>query len=621
MSSRISGNIKNCAKFTQGIIPTADKQLLPHYEDDICVISINTNTTSMFLQRQLTDNSNKLSVSFARLSSGMRINSAADDAAGLQISNKLTSQVNGLAVAQRNANDGVSLAQTTEGALEEVTNILFRLRDLSLQASNGVLSPDDKAALNKESEQLKQELDRINKTTTFGGNTVFDQIDRVGLGGANEAERNILGILQSGVLAESENIIQSVLGLSGDGAKFKIDLENVDGVGGKLASVSFLGGATGTELVMTIDLDDFSTLDANKVKQLKSTLLHEMTHAVMANQMDLTSVPIWFTEGTAEAVSGADDRVAADIGSFGLTNLRNQTDSIFAAIPGTAPITGIQIAGVYSGGYIAMRFLEDRIGEAGIKTVMASLAAGNTFDGALAAQGTFADNATLRTALMTGTNFEDFVTANINTANADNGAFGGLDAAGGPSREETIVGASSAKTTANFDSYFVNGDDDTDPTDFASGTNWDPTSFNEVALEDYSTSVTISGKTTSFQIGADAEQTLSVKVAGFSSDNLGLDAVDLVTDSQYSTTLIDSALQFVDNQRTHLGAFINRLEHTMSNLNNIQVNVMASRSRIQDTDFAYETAQLTSQQIKQQATTAMMSHANAMPELMLKLLT
>jgi len=582
--------------------------------------SINTNVTSLFLQQQLTVNSNKLSVSFARLSSGMRINSSADDAAGLQIANKLTSQVNGLAVAQRNASDGVSLAQSTEGALEEVTNILFRMRDLSLQTSNGVLSTDDKAALNKESRQLKQELDRINKTTTFGGKTVFEQTNRVGLGGANEAEKNILGILQSGVLAESENIIQSVLGLSGDGAKLKIDLENVDGLNGKLASVSFLGGATGTELVMTIDLDDFSTLDADKAKQLKSTLLHEMTHAVMANQMDLTSVPIWFSEGTAEALSGADSRVAADVSNYGLTALRNQTNTIFTAIPGAAPSTGIEIAGVYSGGYIAMRFLEDQIGEAGIKSVMASLSAGSSFDAALAAQGTFADITTLQTALMTGTNFEDFVTANINTGNADNGAFGGLDAAGGASREETIVGASSSKTTANFDSYFVNGDDNSTNTDFGPGNNWDPTSFNEVALEDYSTSVTISGQVTTFQVGADSNQTLNVNIAGFSSDNLGLEAVDLVADSQFATTLIDSALQFVDNQRTHLGAFVNRLEHTVSNLSNIQENVVASRSRIQDTDFAQETAQLTSQQIKQQATTAMMSHSNAMPELLLRLL-
>lgn len=589
-------------------------------EEDIYVNSISTNITSMFLQRQQTDNSNKLSVSFARLSSGMRINSAADDAAGLQISNRLTSQVNGLGVAQRNANDGVSLAQTTEGALEEVTNILFRMRDLSLQASNGALSNDDKTALNKESEQLKQELDRINETTTFGGNKVFDQTSRVGLGGANEAERNILGVLQSGVLAESENIIQSVLGLSGDGAKIKIDLENVDGAGGKLASVSFLGPGNGTELVMTIDLDDFSTLDADKVKQLKSTLLHEMTHAVMANQMDLSTVPIWFSEGTAEAVSGADSRVASDVASFGLTGLRNQTNSIFLAIPGATPTTSIQVAGVYSGGYVAMRFIENQVGEAGIKDIMNSLSTGSNFNTALAAQGTFANIGALQTALMSGTTFEDFITSNINTSNTDNGAFGGLDASGGPSREETIVGASSAKTTSNFDSYFVNGDDNSTDTDFRPGTNWDPTSFTEVALEDYSSAVTISGKTTSFQIGADAEQTLNVRVAGFSSDNIGLDGVDLITDSQFAIGLIDTALQFVDNQRTHLGAFVNRPEHTMSNLANIQENVMASRSRIQDTDYAKETAQLTSQQIKQQATTAMMSQAQAIPELMLTLL-
>jgi flagellin len=583
--------------------------------------SIITNSTNLFLQRQMTDNSNKLSVTYARLSSGMRINSAKDDAAGLQISNRLTSQVNGLSVAQRNANDGVSLAQTTEGALEEVTNILFRMRDLSLQAGNGILSADDKNALNKESEQLKQELDIIKKTTTFGGNKVFDQVERKGLGGANEAERNILNVLQSGVLAESENIIQSVLGLSGDGAKMKIDLENVDGAGGKLASVSFLGGATGTELTMTIDLDDFSTLDSAKVKDLKSTLLHEMTHAVMANQMDLTSVPIWFSEGTAEAVSGADDRVASDIASYGLTNLRNETNSIFAAIPGSTPSTGIQIAGVYSGGYITMRYLEDQIGEAGIKNIMTSLSGGNSFDSALAAQGTFASNAALQSTLMAGTTFEDFVTANIDTSNADNGAFGGLDAAGGTSREETIVGASSAKTTSNFDSYFVNGDDNTTNTDFGSGTNWDPTSFNEVALEDYDNSVTVSGKTTSFQIGADANQTLNMIIAGFSSDNLGLDGVDLKEDSQLATTTIDNALQFVDNQRTHLGAFVNRLEHTVSNLNNIQTNVTASRSRIQDTDYAIETATLVSQQIKQQAITSLLSQSKATPELMLQLLS
>lgn len=584
------------------------------------MISLNTNITSLFLQRQLTDNTNKLSVTFARLSSGMRINSAADDAAGLQISNRLTSQVNGLAVAQRNANDGISIAQTTEGALSESTNILFRMRDLSLQASNGSLSIEDKTSLNKESEQLKQELDRINKTTSFGGNQVFEQTDSVASGGGSEAERNILQILQSGVLAESEDIIQSVLGLTGDGSKFKIDLENVDGAGGKLASVSYLTTTPGTNLVMTIDLDDFSTLDANKTSLLKSTLLHEMTHAVMANNMDLTSVPTWFVEGTAEAVSGADARVAADISNFGVPALKAELDGIFSNNSATL-VTGIDVAGVYSGGYIAMRYLEDQIGESGIKSIMTSLSGGSTFDAALAAQGTFANNAALRTSLMTtGTVFEDFITSNINTGNADNGAFGGFDAAGGISRTETIEGNNGASTTANFDTYFVSGDDDTDQADFAPNVGWDPTGFNEVALANYSTAFTLSGARTDFQIGANANEIISLQVAGFSSKNMGLDNIDLVSDSQLAIASIDDALQYIDNQRSSLGAFMNRLEHSISNLGNISENVTASRSRIQDTDFATETASLTSLQIKQQATTALLAQSNISAQSILKLL-
>lgn len=584
------------------------------------MISINTNVTSLFLQRQLTDNTNKLSVTFARLSSGMRINSAADDAAGLQISNRLTSQINGLAVAQRNANDGISIAQTTEGALSESTNILFRMRDLSLQASNGSLSTEDKTALNKESEQLKQELDRINSTTSFGGNQVFEQTDSIASGGGSEAERNILQILQSGVLAESEDIIQSVLGLTGDGSKFKIDLENVDGAGGKLASVSYLTTTPGTNLVMTIDLDDFSTLDASKTELLKSTLLHEMTHAVMANNMDLTSVPTWFVEGTAEAVSGADARVAADISNFGVPALKAELDGIFSN-NSAALVTGIDVAGVYSGGYIAMRYLEDQIGEAGIKSIMTSLSGGSTFDAALAAQGAFANNAALRTSLMTtGTVFEDFITSNIDTGNADNGAFGGLDAAGGPSRDQTIVGANGASTTANFASYFVSGDDDTDQADFAPNVGWDPTGFNEVALANYSTAFTLSGTKTDFQIGANANETIALEVAGFSSKNMGLDNIDLVSDSQLAIKSIDDALQYIDSQRSSLGAFMNRLEHSISNLSNISENVSASRSRIQDTDFATETAKLTSLQIKQQASTALLAQSNIAAESILKLL-
>jgi flagellin len=109
-----------------------------------------------------------------RLSTGSRINSAKDDAAGLQIANRLTSQINGLGVAVRNANDGISLAQTAEGALQQSTNILQRMRDLSLQSANGSNSDSERTALNSEVGQLKKELDRISNTTTFGGRKLLD---------------------------------------------------------------------------------------------------------------------------------------------------------------------------------------------------------------------------------------------------------------------------------------------------------------------------------------------------------------------------------------------------------------------------------------------------------------
>ncbi|WP_019027008.1 flagellinolysin [Colwellia piezophila] len=573
--------------------------------------------TSMFLQRQLAANSNNLAVTFARLSSGMRINSAADDAAGLQISTRLTSQINGLAIAQRNANDGISFAQITEGALNESTSILFRMRDLSLQASNGALSKADREALNKESVQLMLEIDTINSSTSFGGKKVFQQTDNVATSAGTEAERNIMQILQSGVLAESEDIIKDVLGLTGDGAKFKIDLE-YDAVGGVLASVSYLAPA-GTELTMTIDLADFSTLDASNIDLLKSTLLHEMTHAVMANQMDLASTPTWFAEGTAEAVSGADDRVAADITSFGVAAIKSELNGIFGN--NSAPTgTGIKIAGVYSGGYIAMRYLENQIGGAGIQSFMGALAGGQSFDAALNSTTGYANEAALQTEMMAGTVFEDFITNNIITSNTDNGAFGGFDASGGIIREETIVGANGALTTANFDAFFVSGDDDNNSGDFGAGTAWDTHAFNEIELDKYDTSFTLAGPKTKFQIGADANQTIALQVAAFSSVNIGLGNVDLIDNSQLATVMIDDALKYIDNQRTSLGAFMNRLEHSITNLSNISENVSASRSRIQDTDFAVETAKSTFLQIKQQATTALLAQSNIAAESILKLL-
>src|SRR5690606_33567848 len=137
-------------------------------------LTVNSNIASLNAQRNLSGSTNALSTSLERLSSGSRINSAKDDAAGLQISNRLTSQINGLNVAVKNANDGISMAQTAEGALQESTNIMQRMRDLALQASNGSNSAEERKALNQEFSNLSGELTRIAETTTFGGKNLLN---------------------------------------------------------------------------------------------------------------------------------------------------------------------------------------------------------------------------------------------------------------------------------------------------------------------------------------------------------------------------------------------------------------------------------------------------------------
>lgn len=135
---------------------------------------VNTNVSSLNAQRQMMQSGNTLDTAYKRLSSGLRINSAADDAAGLQISNRLTSQVNGLNQAVRNANDGISLAQTAEGAMDETTNMLQRIRTLAIQSANGSNTTADRTALNQEVQQLVTEIARVATDTTFGGQPLLD---------------------------------------------------------------------------------------------------------------------------------------------------------------------------------------------------------------------------------------------------------------------------------------------------------------------------------------------------------------------------------------------------------------------------------------------------------------
>jgi len=204
---------------------------------------VNTNISSLNAQRQLFNSGNALDTAFKRLSSGFRINSAADDAAGLQISNRLTSQINGLDQASRNANDGISLAQVAEGAMEEITNSLQRIRTLAIQSQNGINSSTDRAALQKEVTQLKLEISRVASTTQFGTqNLLTGGFSATFLVGANAGQNIDIKLSRAGgygtnALGLNALSVSSVGGASGALALIDTAIGVIDGTRADLGAI------------------------------------------------------------------------------------------------------------------------------------------------------------------------------------------------------------------------------------------------------------------------------------------------------------------------------------------------------------------------------------------------
>ncbi|WP_346351804.1 flagellin [Oceanimonas sp. AH20CE76] len=227
-------------------------------------ITVNTNVTGMTAQRNLTQSSNALATSMERLATGSRINSAKDDAAGLQISNRLNSQVRGLGVAMKNASDGISIAQTAEGAMNESTSILQRIRDLALQSANGTNSDEDREAIQKEVGALQSELTRIAETTSFGGQKLIDGTfgSRTLQVGANSNETIDLSLRDVSANAIGTNRVDLSIAASTGAAV---------GLGGARAVAA---GATGTAATNGVDTTGFNvngtdiTVDGTSAKAI-----------------------------------------------------------------------------------------------------------------------------------------------------------------------------------------------------------------------------------------------------------------------------------------------------------------------------------------------------------------
>ena len=217
---------------------------------------INTNTASIMAQANMKKVSGELEQAMERLSSGMRINGAADDAAGLAIVNRMESQVRGLNMAIRNANDGISLTQSAEGGMEEVTNILQRMRELSVQASNGTYNDDDRAQLQAEVGQLSDELTRIAETTTFNGQNILD--------GSYDGEMSVTGTGEGGLSIAIGSMSAALLGARSDGpatdaSRASLEIAGMSTDASDYQGKAFSITANGATAAVSLPDDDAST--------------------------------------------------------------------------------------------------------------------------------------------------------------------------------------------------------------------------------------------------------------------------------------------------------------------------------------------------------------------------
>jgi flagellin len=561
------------------------------------MLLINTNLPSLNAQRHGARNESALAQSIQRLSSGLRVNSAKDDAAGLAIAERFTTQIRGMNQATRNMNDAISLLQTAEGALASVTDLMQRGRELAVQAANGTNSASDRQSLQTEIAEIVAEVERITSTASFNDQLLFDTGAASGAAPSitfQADKQQILDNLQRGWLQHSEDIIESYFGLTGGGADLTIFLD--DTIAGASAFVSGTGSSTLSNLELHIDVQEFIAVGlAYPNDNIDSLIAHEVTHAVMGVSTNFVSLEKWFTEGAAEFIPGGDGRLAGVMDGTLDTQSAAQVVANIDNIRGAFGGSHLD----YASGYTATRYLHAQIGGDGVKDMLAFLSAdtARTMDDyfATGAIGGIADTDAFVTDFKA--NGAAFI-AGLDLANDDTGGIGGADADGG-SRDTTFAG-----TIPNTDNPA------TDPLQF----------FNE-SFPDLTADVVLeTNRTLHFQAGAQAGQTLAVSSRNVSSTTLGLAGVNVATSASAAIGVFSEAIDAVSALRAEFGAAMNRFDSARRSTQISAEAASASRSRIVDADFAAETAALTRSQIVLQASNAMIAQANSLPQMVMTLL-
>ena len=534
---------------------------------------IQTNVPSLTAQRNLSGTGNALATSLQRLSSGYRINSAKDDAAGLAISERFSAQISGLNQAKRNANDGISLAQTAEGALKTSADILQRVRVLAVQSANATNSASDRQALNDEVNALTAELNRIAQTTEFNGRKMLD------------------GSFTSALFQVGANANQTITATSGN---FTTSAYGNYRIGGRVADT--LGG--GGDMVLGTSTSGGMAVVANVFAQSTSNI----TAGTLKVAGQAGTYDISYDAGSSAKLIA--EKVNAVTQSTGVSASARTEIELTAMEAGSSYV--IELASNNSNDqYVTIAFTvgADRAGGANSTAISSTdqlASAVDAFNKQAAKTGVSArvndkgDGITL-----VNDSGED-----IRMALKSDGSGNGLTL-----RQAGVTKDGLALTNDGIHQ----------------------TNNNMQLTEDTAglagTGVTITGQVTfdsesAFAVTDDQGQFINQTDVAVGAQLQATQTADVstVASSNRTISIIDSALQRINTQRAAYGALQSRFTNTIANLQVTSENMSASRSRIRDTDFAEETAELTRAQILQQAGTAMLSQANSLPQQVLSLL-
>jgi flagellin len=589
---------------------------------------INTNVASLNSQRQLMNSGNALDRATERLSSGNRINSAKDDAAGLAISNRMTSQIRGLDQAIRNANDGVSLIQTAEGALQESTNILQRMRELAIQSANGIYSDSDRKTLQAEVKQLQAELTRISETTTFNGQKLLDgSMGTKALQVGAQANQTIdlsIGSFSANKLGGSSG---DLVGAEADDLAALIDITVADHdiqINGKSLTEIDAGTADTVNKVLTILNGDLNTVGVN-ASTVSEYTADKVGSGVLVAGTDKLVIAVKDGDGNDQSLE-----------ITGTNSMKEVVDKINAAAGGIVQASlndaGKLVLTSQNAESITVTDASDKAGGSGsaaFSVVFDSLP-GNT-NGVKITIGDEADDADAAAAALTAAGFNAHTTdGSIRGDNVEvqalnkgdliiNGVEIGAISAG--VAEATITGS-----TEEFEQA-VNVINAINAKSAETGVIAYASTSDESATEIKISLKSIDGSEISVKFGANADPDEVAAATGLVQRNAtegagSVASIDISTEAgaQKAIGIIDKALEQVNATRADLGAANNRLEFTVSNLANVSEKTAASRSRIVDADFAAETASLSRSQVLQQAATAMLAQSNARPQQVLSLL-